>query len=121
MLNCLLSALACKADSRKGGTHDGDKILGLSGSFGTVFGHQLPLDRVHGMPHHESHAIGVHPLRTEPALVVIMDGHGEVESISIFEGRGAGLRLIHTYPRSASLGHFYTSLTQLLGYGDFDQ
>jgi len=50
-----------------------------------------------------------------------MDGHGEVESISIFEGRGAGLRLIHTYPRSASLGHFYTSLTQLLGYGDFDQ
>lgn len=80
------------------------------------------VDDVFGVTHHESHAASTfYHSGFDPALVVVMDGNGEDESITIFEGRDRRLRRLHSYPRSASLGHFYTAITRFVGYSDFDE
>jgi predicted NodU family carbamoyl transferase len=86
------------------------------------FGHEISTDMVRSVRHHDSHAAAAYlHSGLEPALVIVMDGHGEEESISVFEGRAGSLHRLHAYPRAGSLGHFYTCLTRFLGYGDYDQ
>lgn len=86
------------------------------------FGGTVETEKVVGIRHHDTHAATAYfHSGYESALVVVMDGNGEDESLSIFEGRGGALRLLHRAPRAASLGHYYTVLTRLIGYGDFDE
>ena len=79
-------------------------------------------DKVTGVRHHDTHAATAYfHSGFDPALVVVMDGNGEDESFSVYEGRSGVLRTLHTYPRSSSLGHYYTLLTRFIGYGNFDE
>ena len=75
----------------------------------------------HFIPHHQAHAeTAFWPSRFSKALVCILDGSGEKESLTLFlADRKAQnpLRLIEELPTSrCSYGHIYDMFTQYLGY-----
>jgi predicted NodU family carbamoyl transferase len=77
---------------------------------------------VHFARHHDAHAASAfYDSGLSRALVVVSDGNGEAEGISVYLGEPGGLRRLHAYPREQSLGHFYTAVTRLLGYREFDE
>lgn len=74
------------------------------------------------LPHHDTHAASAFfDSGMKNALVVVSDGNAEKDGISIYEASKSGLDLIRTYRREHSLGHFYTAITQLIGYRKFDE
>ncbi|WBB80485.1 hypothetical protein O7606_03620 [Micromonospora sp. WMMD882] len=86
-----------------------------------VFHAHYPADpagpRFAHVPHHEAHAASSYYLSGfAEALVVVADGMGEQESLTVFEGRGPELRRVASYPILASLGILYSVLTHYLGF-----
>jgi predicted NodU family carbamoyl transferase len=72
--------------------------------------------------HHRAHAAAAYfDSGWDDSLVVVIDGNGERESCSVFLGDEDRLDSVATYPISASLGHFYSLGTALLGFGAFDE
>lgn len=72
--------------------------------------------------HHLAHAASVYyDSGFDSALVFVSDGNGERDGISVYEGAGADLCLLRTYARDHSLGHFYSAITKVLGYRNFDE
>jgi predicted NodU family carbamoyl transferase len=73
--------------------------------------------------HHEAHAASAFFDRPEvgAALICVVDGAGEQESISLFEGNNHGLELLRDYGPGLSLGHYYGFMTDYLGFGDFSE
>lgn len=82
----------------------------------------IPNALIHNIPHHLSHAAcAFYNSGFEESAVLVVDGQGESESISIYEGReGALLNKSKTYCPS-SLGLFYLAATRHLGYGLGDE
>ena len=73
------------------------------------------------IPHHQAHAeTAFWPSRFNKALVCVLDGSGEKESLTLFLGdrkEQQPLRLIEELPTSrCSYGHIYDMFTQYLGY-----
>jgi carbamoyltransferase len=69
------------------------------------------------VPHHLSHAASAYYLSGfQDAMVLVADGMGETESISVMSGRDGRLRTLRTYPISASLGILYSVVTHYLGF-----
>lgn len=89
----------------------------ISGHLGDDFGIDLPEDRLLYVEHHVSHAASCF-LRSgmREALVVVMDGRGEMHSTTVFHGRDRKLKTLATYGIDKSLGQFYEAATHLLGY-----
>lgn len=73
--------------------------------------------------HHLTHArMALEHSGLPSALVLVMDGNGEDESTSVYHSPdGKTLDLLATYPEEASLGHFYSSAIELVGYQRFDE
>jgi len=69
------------------------------------------------VPHHRAHAASAfHASGFDDAAVLVVDGEGDDESISIFEAhRGAPLVRRAHWPRSASLGLMYEAVTEAIG------
>lgn len=87
----------------------------LHRNFGWTFGAQQP--ELICVPHHLAHAASTfYASGYEAAAVVVNDGNGEDESISIFEGR-MGLPLVRRriWPRSHSLGYLYQGACEAIG------
>ncbi|MGQ0577063.1 MAG: carbamoyltransferase family protein [Pseudonocardia sp.] len=88
----------------------------------TALGADLADVPVTFVPHHLAHAASAfHDSGMRSALVVVMDGNGERDGISVYRGDGNGLERLHGYPRSVSVGHFYTAVTNAVGYRVFDE
>jgi decarbamoylnovobiocin carbamoyltransferase/7-O-carbamoyltransferase len=87
-----------------------------------AFGWQLPDDKLVYVPHHRAHATStlLHSGMSE-ALVVIIDGRGEEEGISVYRSDGPDLEVLATYPFVNSLGLMYILATMRLGYGIGDE
>ncbi len=67
--------------------------------------------------HHEAHAASTYfASGWDDALVVTMDNSGDGKSTTVWEGRGGELRHLETYTRPNSLGLFFSSITQYLGF-----
>jgi predicted NodU family carbamoyl transferase len=83
---------------------------------------ELPPGQVLYIEHHISHAVSCF-LRSgmDEALVVVMDGRGEAESATIFHGHRGELTSLATYNVRKSLGIFYQTGTEILGYGLGDE
>jgi predicted NodU family carbamoyl transferase len=74
------------------------------------------------VPHHVAHAASAWSGRyAAEALVCVMDGNAETQGISLFAGSADGLSVIREYGRDQSLGHFYSKITEFLGFGRFDE
>ena len=72
-------------------------------------------------PHHHSHAItAFHFSPFEDALVLIVDGSGDYQCTTLWEGRGAELKLLHEVEIPHSLGWFYAAVTEFLGFESYD-
>ncbi len=73
-----------------------------------------PLEHVR---HHHAHAASAYYLSGfDEALVLVADGMGEQESITVFHGVGADLTPQASYPVGSSLGILYGALTHHLGF-----
>jgi carbamoyltransferase len=73
-----------------------------------------PLEHVR---HHHAHAASAYYLSGfDEALVLVADGMGEQEAITIFHGAGADLTPQASYPVGSSLGILYGALTHHLGF-----
>ncbi len=82
----------------------------------------LPADRLLYAEHHVSHAMSCF-LRSgmDEALVVVMDGRGEMHSTTVFRGSRGRLVSLATYGIGKSLGQFYEAAINILGYGLGDE
>ncbi|MEV4567564.1 carbamoyltransferase C-terminal domain-containing protein [Nonomuraea sp. NPDC049419] len=89
----------------------------ITDHLGAEFGIELPAERLVYAEHHVSHAASCF-LRSgmKDALVVVMDGRGEMHSTTVFRGGRGGLEPLATYGIDKSLGQFYEAATHLLGY-----
>jgi carbamoyltransferase len=69
------------------------------------------------VPHHRSHAASAfYASGLDAAAVLVNDGNGDDESISIFEARiGAPLVRREVWPRSHSLGYMYQAACEAIG------
>ncbi|MFG1924390.1 carbamoyltransferase C-terminal domain-containing protein [Cryptosporangium sp. NPDC048952] len=74
---------------------------------------------VHFVPHHRAHAASAfHASGYDRAAVLVVDGNGEDESISIWRaGHGQPLVRVAAWPRIHSLGHLYEAASTWLGLG----
>ncbi|MFL6335660.1 MAG: carbamoyltransferase [Pyrinomonadaceae bacterium] len=94
----------------------------LSERLSEFFGITVPLEKLRFVRHHQCHATAAFfHSGFEASLIAILDGNGEDESISIYSTDGKEMTLSATYPTEKSLGHFYSSSIELLGYSLFDE
>lgn len=85
-------------------------------------GIDLPDDRAIFVQHHHAHAFSAYfNSGMADALVMVMDGRGEVHSGTVFEAAGGELSVLADFPIADSLGHLYLDGTCLLGYGLGDE
>lgn len=74
-------------------------------------------DRFVPVRHHTAHAASTfYPSNFEKALVIVADGIGEIDSISIYQGEGKTLQPLEHYNIFSSLGIFYSLITHHLGF-----
>ncbi len=86
------------------------------------FGSQVDPQRIRFAAHHEAHAASTFfQSGMADALVLVMDGEGDDESVSVYRGTADGLHPLRRHPKESSLGHFYGATTELLGYDLFDE
>ena len=73
--------------------------------------------RVYYIDHHESHAWSAYALSPfDEALVLVMDGWGAWQATTIYHAQGGNLRPVRVFAYPNSLGVFYESFTDLLGF-----
>ena len=86
------------------------------------FGSRVDPERIRFAAHHDAHAASTFfQSGLADALVLVMDGEGDDESVSVFWGSPEGLVPLRRHPKESSLGHFYRATTELLGYDLFDE
>ena len=79
------------------------------------FGNALP--PIYFIQHHRAHAANSFYLSPfKKAAVLIADWRGEFETTTMYEGNGTQLKLLNDLKLPHSLGMFYATFTQLLGY-----
>lgn len=67
--------------------------------------------------HHACHAASAfHPSGYDEALVVTLDGRGETDSTVVWRADESGLDRVRTYSYPNSLGFFFGSITEFLGF-----
>jgi len=78
-------------------------------------GDSVPLVHVH---HHLAHAASAYYTSgsAERQLIVTLDGAGDGYSGAVWRGEGGRITLLQSFPLSASLGWFYSNVTEALGW-----
>jgi len=83
---------------------------------------RVPGNRIQFTSHHLAHARSSFTRSgMDEALVVAMDGRAEKDSTSIFRAEGRKLEKVAAYSIAQSLGLFYMSAINLVGYGFGDE
>ena len=73
--------------------------------------------RLISVPHHLAHAASAFYLSGfDDALIVVADGMGEIESLTVAVGEGDAIRVLRRYPIRQSLGILYSVFTLYLGF-----
>lgn len=69
------------------------------------------------VPHHLAHAASAYyPSGYDDALVLVVDGMGETESLTVAAGAGGKLEVLHRIPALHSIGTLYGVFTMYLGF-----
>ncbi|MDD7940098.1 carbamoyltransferase C-terminal domain-containing protein [Actinomycetospora lutea] len=83
----------------------------------TAAGWTRVAERFRPVRHHVAHAeSALAPSGFDSALVVVSDGMGETESLSVYRATGGELEVLHTQPIATSLGILYSIATRFLGF-----
>lgn len=82
-------------------------------------GNTTRIPDVYFVPHHRAHAASAfYSSPYSAAAVLVVDGNGEDESVSIFRARrGAPLIRLASWPRVYSIGYLYEVVSDWLGFG----
>jgi predicted NodU family carbamoyl transferase len=73
------------------------------------------------VPHHLAHGASAYYLADlSSAAILVMDGQGETESISLAHGRDGKLSILESLPPSWSLGYLYEAVCEYVGLGSND-
>ena len=81
------------------------------------FGYTVP-PSVHFVQHHHTHAVSTYYTSGfDSAAILVIDGRGEGESISLYHARGNTIELLESYPMLYSLGVFYSAAGEVAGLG----
>ncbi|HLJ15078.1 MAG TPA: carbamoyltransferase C-terminal domain-containing protein [Bryobacteraceae bacterium] len=81
---------------------------------------EFPLDRVHQVGHHLSHAASAYfTSGWDECLVVVNDAMGEVQSLTVYHAHGGKLDKLREIGASDSIGILYSLVTLHLGF-DFN-
>jgi carbamoyltransferase len=81
---------------------------------------ELPSERVKHVDHHLAHAASAYYTSGwDECLVLVIDGMGELDSVSVYVARDGKLEKIHRIPASDSIGILYSLVTLHLGF-DFN-
>jgi predicted NodU family carbamoyl transferase len=87
-----------------------------------LLGDKVSGDQVAFVPHHTAHAASTYyESGFDRSAVLVMDGGGEYESVSLYVAEGDRLETVYQRPESASLGLMYWHFTRFLGYRLFDE
>jgi len=78
----------------------------------------LPHTKIVHVEHHRSHAASAYYTSgtKEKQLVITMDGHGDKSSICIWRGENGKLTCLKQFGYDASLGWFYSNVTEAIGW-----
>jgi predicted NodU family carbamoyl transferase len=72
--------------------------------------------------HHDAHAASAYvDSGVDDSLVVVMDGNGETESMTLYSASAGTWEVLQAVPTTDSIGHLYTRGTELLGYRLFEE
>lgn len=75
------------------------------------------MPKIYFVPHHLAHAASTfYASGFESAYIVVPDGSGEIASTSIFKGKGTNISLVKSFNIPDSLGWFYQTVTEYLGF-----
>jgi decarbamoylnovobiocin carbamoyltransferase/7-O-carbamoyltransferase len=89
----------------------------ITGWLEKEFGMDVPDGKLHYSPHHMAHGMSAYACSgMKDALVVVIDGNGESECITVYRGSGGRLRTLAVYPVANSLGFVYMFGAMQLGY-----
>lgn len=81
---------------------------------------EFPAERIKHVDHHLAHAASAYYTSGwDECLVLVVDGMGEVDSISVYVARNGKLEKIHRTSAADSIGIFYSLVTLHLGF-DFN-
>ena len=77
---------------------------------------------LHLVPHHLSHAAGAYfSSGFNESSIIVIDGSGERESITLAYGSPDGIEIYEQFPLRSSLGLFYSALSVYVGLGMFQE
>lgn len=94
----------------------------LTDRLGEALDTDIRPDQISFVRHHTSHGFAAyHNSGFDNALVVVMDGKGDSESISIAHAEGTDYNYVRSFDEWRSLGRFYQASIELLGYRAFDE
>lgn len=80
-----------------------------------------PVPEIETLEHHACHAASAfYPASFDDGLVLTVDGKGEYDSTVVWQGKGTNLERVATYEFPNSLGQFYATITEYLGYRAFN-
>ncbi|MBX0325530.1 hypothetical protein EGH21_21120 [Halomicroarcula sp. F13] len=80
-----------------------------------------PVPPIETRSHHASHAASAfHPSGFDEALVLTVDAKGEYDATVVWHGDEDGLERVRTYEHPNSLGLFFATITEYLGYRMFN-
>jgi carbamoyltransferase len=87
------------------------------GLFKKNYGISLDKEKFIPVRHHTAHAAsGFYPSGFEKSLIIVADGMGEVDSISLYIGEGQHIHSLKHFNLFSSLGIFYSLITAHLGF-----
>ena len=85
-----------------------------------AFGASFNADKLQCVDHHLSHAASAfYPSGFEKALVVVADGMGEMNGVTVYDANQNGIKPILQIPYNSSVGILYSLITLHLGF-DFN-
>ena len=108
-LNWFLNSSASKFIKRPGWKSETDQIADFL---------SISSDKIIAFDHHKCHAYSAYfssPFRQKDALVLTLDGEGDLLCSSVWKARKDKLERIAATPANSSLGLLYMSVTQYLG------
>ncbi|MBL8863785.1 MAG: carbamoyltransferase [Planctomycetes bacterium] len=95
------------------------KLIRQNIRFGRIPG-RIP--KVAYVPHHRAHAASAFfTSGWDEAAILIVDGSGETESTTIWDGRGLDIRRLEKISFPNSLGEFYAAFTEFCGFDIYSQ
>ncbi|MEV5778341.1 carbamoyltransferase C-terminal domain-containing protein [Streptomyces antimycoticus] len=94
----------------------------IAEQLGKEFSRTVDPESIVFVPHHLSHAYSTYcQSGFDESLVLVIDGNGENDSISLFRASETGMEPLHAFPIKKSMGHLYLQSIELLGYKRFDE